>query len=137
MKMNTMIKQIIIAAVSLFIFTSCDDTLTVENVDDKPMPDKNISFSQNIYPIFQVKCAFSGCHASPNPADGIDLSTWANVTANPNIVFPGEADLSRLVWAIEGRAGISPMPVVGYSRPVTTKQLQGIKTWINEGALDN
>lgn len=135
--MNKIIKHIIIVAFVIFSFTSCDDTLTVANVDDKPMPDKNISFSQNIYPIFQVKCAFSGCHASPNPADGIDLSTWANVTADPNIVFPGEADLSRLVWAIEPRAGISPMPPVGYARPVTAEQLRGIKTWIDEGALDN
>ncbi|MEO8230836.1 MAG: hypothetical protein ABI638_01030 [Ignavibacteriota bacterium] len=135
--MDKIIKQIIIATFSVFIFISCDDTLTVQNVDDKPMPDKNVSFSQNIYPIFQVKCAFSGCHASPNPADGIDLSTWANVTANFNIVFPGEPDLSRLVWAIEGRAGISPMPPVGYARAVTADQLRGIKTWIDEGALDN
>ncbi|MBK7629606.1 MAG: hypothetical protein IPJ23_02600 [Ignavibacteriales bacterium] len=135
--MNKIIKHIIITVLAIIFFTSCDDTLTIDNVDDKPMPDKNISFSQNIYPILQVKCAFSGCHASPNAADGIDLSTWANVTANPNIVFPGEPDLSRLVWAIEGRAGISPMPPVGYARPVTATQLQGIKTWINEGALDN
>lgn len=136
--MNKIIKQIILAASSVFIFISCDDTLTVQNVDDRNIPLTNVSFSQDIYPIFQVKCAFSGCHASPNAADGIDLSTWANVTANPNIVFPGEPDLSRLVWAIEGRAGISPMPPVGYAKPVTTdKQLPGIKTWIREGALDN
>lgn len=135
--MNNTIKYIITATFGIFTFISCDDTLTVQTVDDRTIPLTNVSFSQDIYPIFQVKCAFSGCHASPNPADGIDLSTWANVTANPNIVFPGEPDLSRLVWAIEGRAGISPMPIVGYSRPVTATQLQGIKTWIDEGALDN
>jgi hypothetical protein len=135
--MNKISKQIILATFGIFLFISCDDTLTVQTVDDRTIPLSNVSFSQDIYPIFQVKCAFSGCHTNPNPADGIDLSTWANVTANPNIVFPGEPDLSRLVWAIEGRAGISPMPVVGYSRPVTAAQLQGIKTWIDEGALDN
>lgn len=129
---------LITAIVSSIVLLSCDDTLTVQNVDDRDIPLTNVSFSQDIYPILQVKCAFSGCHASPNAADGIDLSTWANVTANPNIVFPGEPDLSRLVWAIEGRAGISPMPPVGYATPVTTdKQLPGIKTWIDEGALDN
>ena len=128
---------IITAIVSSIVLFSCDDTLTVQNVDDKPMPNKNVSFSQNIYPIFQVKCAFSGCHASPSPANGLDLSSYYGVKADPNVVFPGEPDLSRLVWAIEGRAGISPMPPVGYAKPITPEQLRGIKTWIDEGALDN
>ena len=123
--------------ISLIFLLGCDDTLTNENVDNKPIPDSNVSFADHIYPVFQVKCAFSGCHAQPNPADGIDLSTWAGVTADPNIVFPGEPDLSRLVWAIEARAGISPMPPLGYATPITIDQIQGIRTWIDEGALDN
>ena len=86
--MNKIIRDIILIVFITFFSISCDDTLTVQNVDDREIPLTNVSFSQDIYPIFQVKCAFSGCHASPNPADGIDLSTWANVTANPNIVFP-------------------------------------------------
>ncbi|HRN27303.1 MAG: hypothetical protein IT276_00455 [Ignavibacteriaceae bacterium] len=135
--MNKLFRDIIVVLFIIFFFIGCDDTLTVQNVDDREIPLTNVSFSQDIYPIFQVKCAFSGCHASPNPADGIDLSTWANVTANPYIVFPHNSGNSILVWAIEGRAGISPMPPVGYARPITTKQLAGIKTWIDEGALDN
>ncbi len=135
--MNKLFRDIIVIVFITFFSISCDDTLTVQNVDDREIPLTNVSFSQDIYPIFQVKCAFSGCHASPNPADGIDLSTWANVTANPYIVFPLNSGNSILVWAIEGRAGIYPMPPVGYASPITTKQLTGIKTWIDEGALDN
>lgn len=131
-------KRIALIFSILLTLVACDDTLTVQNVDDKPIPVSNVSFADHIYPVFQVKCAFSGCHASPNPADGIDLTTWSNVTADPNIVFPGEPDLSRLVWSIEGnKPPIQPMPPVGYSRPVTANQLKGIRTWIDEGALDN
>ena len=130
-------KLLSLIIISLLFLQGCDDTLTNENVDNKPIPDSNVSFADHIYPVFQVKCAFSGCHAQPNPADGIDLSTWAGVTADPNIVFPGEPDLSRLVWAIEARAGISPMPPLGYTTPITLDQIQGIRTWIDEGALDN
>jgi hypothetical protein len=116
----------------------CDDTLTVKNVDDEDIPANNVSFADHIYPVFQVKCAFSGCHAQPNPADGIDLSNWAGVTADPNIVFPGEPDLSRLVWTIDPSvSGVSKMPPIGYARPVTLDQIEGIRTWIAEGALDN
>ena len=130
-------KLLSIIIFSIIFISACDDTLTVDNVDDKDIPATTVSFADHIYPVFQVKCAFSGCHAQPNPANGIDLSTWAGVTADPNIVFPYEPDLSRLVWAIEARAGISPMPPTGYARPVTLDQLQGIRTWIDEGAVDN
>lgn len=123
---------------TLFFIVSCDDTLTVEDVDSKPMPQSNISFSQNIYPILQVKCAFSGCHASPNPAQGLDLSTYSGVTANPQIVFPGEPNISWLVLAIEGNTPpIQPMPPIGYARPVTLEQIRGIRKWIEEGAENN
>jgi hypothetical protein len=131
-------KKIFLIVSLVFAIIGCDDTLTVQNVDDKVIPSSNVSFAEHIYPVLQVKCAFSGCHGSPNPADGIDLSTWAGVTADPNIVFPGEPDLSRLVWAIEGdKPPIQPMPPVGFARPVTANQLQGIKTWIDEGAQNN
>ncbi len=124
--------------ISILFLQGCDDTLTVENVDNKPIPADSVSFAQHIYPVFQVKCAFSGCHSQPNPSDGIDLSTWAGVTADPNIVFPGEPDLSRLVWTIDPSiSGVSKMPPIGYARPVTPDQIQGIRTWISEGALDN
>jgi hypothetical protein len=131
-------KLLSLIIISILFLQGCDDTLTTENVDNKPIPADNVSFSQHIYPVFQVKCAFSGCHAQPNPTDGIDLSSWAGVTADPNIVFPGEPDLSRLVWTIDPSiSGVSKMPPVGYARPVTTEQLRGIRTWIAEGALDN
>jgi len=130
-------KLLSLIIISILFLQGCDDTLTVENIDNKPIPASNVSFADHIYPVFQVKCAFSGCHVQPNPADGIDLSTWAGVTADPNIVFPYEPDLSRLVWAIEARAGIAPMPPPGYTTPITLDQIRGIRTWIDEGALDN
>ncbi|MCZ7610931.1 MAG: hypothetical protein M5U17_12300 [Ignavibacterium sp.] len=119
------------------VLISCDDTLTVEDVDSKPMPQSNISFAENIYPILQVKCAFSGCHAQPNPSKGLDLSTYSGVTADPGIVFPREPDLSKLVWTIEAIPPFPPMPPVGYAKPVTNEQIRGIKKWIAEGALNN
>lgn len=131
-------KLLSLIIISFLFLQACDDTLTIQNVDDKDIPASNVSFADHIYPVFQVKCAFSGCHAQPNPADGIDLSTYAGVTADPNIVFPGEPDLSRLVWTIDPSvSGVSKMPPVGYASPVTLDQLEGIKTWIREGAKDN
>ena len=114
----------------------CDDTLTVKDVDEKIIPPTNVSFADHIYPVFQVKCI--SCHNATNPDGGLDLTSYSAATADFNVIFPGNPDNSRLVWAIEGnRPPIQPMPPIGYSRPVTANQLQGIKTWIAEGAKDN
>ena len=120
----------------LILTTGCDDTITVVDVDKRIIPGSNVSFSEHIYPVFQVKCAFSGCHVGPNPQAGLDLTSWATATADPSIILPGYPDLSSLVWTIEGVASFPPMPPIGY-RPLTFNQIDGIKIWISEGALNN
>jgi len=133
-------KTIILIAFFLMLqipFSGCDDTITVVDVDNKIIPDKDVSFADHIYPVLQVKCSISGCHESANPASGLDLTSWASTTADPNIVLPGEPDLSRLIWAVEGRAGFPPMPPIGSSRPLTLNQIKGFRTWVSEGAKNN
>lgn len=131
-------KKLILTAISIiFLAVACDDTITVETVDNKIIPSSNVSFANHIYPVLQVKCAFTGCHAGASPAGGIDLTTWAYVTADPNIVFPYEPDLSRLVWTINGTAGVPEMPPRYSGLALTENQKQGIITWIKEGAKNN
>jgi mono/diheme cytochrome c family protein len=118
----------------LFTVTNCDDSLTVEDVDKKDIPSSNVSFADHIYPVFQVKCI--NCHNATSPDAGLDLTSYAAATSSLDMIFPGSADVSRLVWSIEARSGVSPMPPIGY--PILTKdQIDGIKTWINEGAKNN
>jgi hypothetical protein len=127
-----------IALILLIISTlvSCDDTLTVQDVDNKIIPDQNVSFSKHIYPVFQVKCI--SCHNATNPDGGLDLTTYSAATADFNVIFPGNPDNSRIVWAVEGdKPPIQKMPPIGYSKPFTQNQMQGLRTWITEGALDN
>lgn len=136
--MKYFIKILLPLIIALFLISSsgCDDTITVNDLDNKVIPESDVSFSEHIYPVLQVKCATSGCHNGPNSQGGIDLSTWAGTTADPNVVFPGYPDNSSLVWTIEGLAGFPPMPPIGY-RPLTLNQIQGIRTWITEGARNN
>ena len=116
------------------IFIACDDTNTLESVDNTTIPDSNVSFGEHIYPVLQVKCAYSGCHTGSNPAGEIDLSSYAGVTADIDIVRPGDAANSRLVWAITGVSGVNEMPPTSTGLVLTDNQIQGIKTWINEAA---
>lgn len=130
-------QKILIAFILIFTIVACDDTNTVDSVDNTTIPNSNVSFAQHIYPVLQVKCAYSGCHSGSDPAGGIDLTSWVNVTADPDVVFPGEPGLSKLIWTIDGTSGVSTMPPAYTGLVLTQNQIQGFKTWIKEGALNN
>jgi hypothetical protein len=100
------------------------------------LPDINISYARHIQPMFNNRCIY--CHGGATIEAGLVLTTWVGTTYDPNIVFPGEADLSRIVWAVEGRTGVSIMPPNNsIYKHLNENQISGLKTWINEGALNN
>jgi hypothetical protein len=117
------------------LMISCDDTLTNTDIDNKIIPSKDVSFGEYIQPLFQVKCNSSSCHNSKDQAGGLNLESHYGATNNSLVVFPGIPDNSKLVWSIEGRSNF-PMPPIGYP-PLTKNQIDGIKTWIKEGAKNN
>ena len=129
-------KEIFSSILSIFfiliVLLSCDDSITNADVDNMKIPSSNVSFSEHIYPIFQVKCI--RCHNATDPDGGLDLTSYGAATSDLTIIFPGDSANSTLVWSIEGR--INPMPPIGY--PVLKPHhITGIKTWIQEGALNN
>lgn len=117
------------------ILLSCDDTVSIEDIDKKPIPAQNVSFSQHVYPVLNVKCNYSGCHNDESRAGGVSLTSWSNVT-NPQIVVKGDTTTSILVWSITRLPGAKWMPPTNYPQ-LTGEQIRGIKTWIQEGAKDN
>jgi hypothetical protein len=122
----------------LLIFVSCKDSITGFNIDDVEIPEKNVSYSEYIQPIFNYKCTNSGCHDGATRASDLDLTNYAGTVARPDIVVLGSAELSKLIWAVEGTGGTEIMPpfTAGVT-PITENQLMGMKTWINEGAKAN
>jgi hypothetical protein len=114
---------------------SCDDTITNNDVDLTTIPERNVSFSKHIYPLFQVKC-FS-CHGNGRYEAGLDL-TLRSRFVDGRIVVPGDTITSILVWRINRppRAGFSPMPPL-YMPQLNNNQIQGVKVWIVEGAKEN
>lgn len=118
---------------SALIFTSCDDTVTNAEVDKKIIPDSNVDYYEHIQPVFNVKCATALCHDDGTRAGNLSLTTYSNATARLDLVFPGDADASPLVWSIEGTGSVF-MPPQGQAPPLTENQIQGIRTWIDEGA---
>lgn len=125
---------ILLLIVFMFAIIACDDTITNEEIDNRTIPSSNVDYYEHIQPVLSIKCATSFCHDDGSRAGGLSLTNYQNTTSDITIVFPGDPDLSKLVWAIEGSGGTQPMPPAGAAPPLTENQIKGIRTWIAEGA---
>ncbi len=120
---------------TILLLSNCSKNST--EPDQFNYPDSNLSFSRHIRPIFEDNCTSSGCHATANPAAGLDLETPAPTFMSNDgpVIFPFDADQSILYLIIStGYNGIR-MPL--NRTPLAQGQIKAIKTWINEGALIN
>lgn len=103
-----------------------------------------VSFANEIQPIFNANCV-TGCHnALPSPG-GLELtqdsaydnlvSVISQIDGNVMRVKPADTDSSILFHKVsyDGIYGLD-MPTSG---PLTSGEVDLIKRWINEGALNN
>ncbi|MBE7436024.1 MAG: hypothetical protein HS100_19060 [Anaerolineales bacterium] len=89
-------------------------------------------FASSVYPIFEAKCI--KCHGVEQVKEGLSMLSYDELMAgsfNGPVVLPGNADGSLLVDLIAR----GKMPNRGPK--VTEGELQIIKDWINQGALNN
>lgn len=135
MKTNKHGYSLLALFIVLISFAACDDTINQDELDNKIIPSSNVSYSEYIQPVFNARCNNSGCHNDSDRAGGLSLTSHSNTTESYLVVAPGSPDNSTLVWAVEGKT-TEPMPPIGY-RPLTTNQIQGIRTWVKEGAKNN
>jgi hypothetical protein len=135
--MKIYLKHLLFLLIFSFQLISCDGN-GISDIDDVVIPSQNVSFAQYIQPIFNYKCTNSGCHDSESRAANLDLTTWTGATSDPLIVSPRFPDNSKMVWAVEGNSGASIMPPpYGSVLPLTENQIEGLRTWIEEGAKAN
>ncbi len=120
---------------SLIYLSACKDSINAQDIDKQIIPTQNVSYSEHIQPVFNVKCNNSGCHNSADMAGGLSLTSWANTTSDVSVVFPLEPGVSKLYWSITNN-GAKLMPPLGYAA-LTQNQIDGIEIWIQEGAKNN
>lgn len=120
-------------AVLFSVFTiGCKDQLP--NQDDASsivLPDSNVSFSKDVERVFAARCV--SCHAGTDAPDLTPPSYSALVNYQPQLVVAGEGANSLLIQILDGRTGPSMPP----NSKLTDNQINGIKQWINEGAVNN
>ena len=93
----------------------------------------NISYTATIQPIFSTNC--TGCHGG---SGGLNLGSYSTLMSGGNsgtVVISGNGSGSHLIQKLQGTASGSQMPKGGILFDETTINL--IKTWIDEGALNN
>ena len=110
-----------------------------------------VSYSSDVQPIFDTRCATSGCHAGPTSPFGMTLEAGQSYSKIVGVaaqasdcngdprVDPGSASTSVLYKRIAGSDCGARMP---WSLPptvdsLTTVQQNTIRDWIDQGALNN
>lgn len=94
-----------------------------------PIPSSDISFNDNVQPIFAARCV--ACHGGTN---GLSLDTYDNVMKggiNGAVVIPGDVYNSRLAYYVY--SGYMPFR----NTPLTSTEIQTILDWIALGAPNN
>jgi hypothetical protein len=107
------------------------------------------SFSANVQPILEKRCATGGCHSLATQqaalalAPGVAYDEIVGVPSalRPSVlrVRPGQPSQSWVVAMISAddaaRQGFSRMPLA--TQPLTPNQIETIVRWIEQGALRN
>lgn len=89
-------------------------------------------FVNEAFPIIQSNCAKSGCHDAITHEEGINLSSWDDIYYGET-VKPGNADDSKMIKVLY-ESGEEKMPP---DNDLTETQIDILKLWINQGALNN
>lgn len=125
--MKKIFQFLLMIGMSMMTFSCYYDEL--EDQTDLPLP-QNISFQEQVQPIFNQNCI--ACH---NGNLEPDLSSGNSFTAllGGGFVIPSDSGNSILYNSLIGQ-GVSQMPPGG---AISQTNINIVKQWINEGALDN
>ncbi len=124
-----------LAATLALSLQSCKNSLVSASAASSIVfPATNVSYSKQVQPLFNISCAYSGCHDDQSQAGGLSLTSYFNLMDAPGVVIAKDTTHSILIQRVEGEGPI--MPPAGFSR-LNANQIKGLKTWIMEGANFN
>jgi hypothetical protein len=127
-----------ILAAGLVSVSGCKDQNPVGEGDSPSnviVPISGVSYARQVQPLFNQTCAIVGCHGDGTQTSALRLTSYDNLMYGGTLdVIRNQPDQSMLVMRIEGRVG-ERMPM--NRRPLNQNQINGIRAWIGEGALNN
>ncbi len=119
---------------AIIIWQGCSNTVTPEQqqLEQIIFPATNVSYSQDVQPVFNLACTYSGCHDDETKAKGLSLTSWTNAYySDPGVIVAGNPGNSKLCEILEGK--------ISHAAPLDTIQnhVKGIHQWVLEGAKNN
>jgi uncharacterized membrane protein len=93
---------------------------------------ENVSYSRDIYPLVERRCI--KCHGGEFPSEGLSMESYQSLMSgsqNGQVIVAGDANNSLIIEKIES----GEMPKRASN--LTAEQIELIRQWINEGALNN
>lgn len=136
-KVSIRVLRVIFIVALISVAISCKN----DTINEITGPVEDVSYIADIQLIFNGSCGGAGCHLESSQS-GVNLSSYDQVMNSTGlqyeraIVQRGEPDASPLVDKIE------PNPQHGqrmpFARdPLSNRQIEEIRVWIEEGARDN
>ena len=101
-----------------------------------------VAFQGDINPILQKKC--KRCHVPPYGTGyiqtGLNMESYDTLmhgTVFGKVIIPGDSKRSILNKLVEGRAGAMAKMPHGEEETLTAEEVEFLKLWVNQGALNN
>jgi len=134
MTMNPIRLNIIALFVLVAVLFSCNSS-TDPNFVDLDFPEEGeVSYFKNVEPFLRVRCAYAGCHSTAQKAGGMDLTNWFSLISIGGFVNTFNVESSLFLQVVNGQnPHLSNLQLI----KVRTNQVEGIKRWIEQGALNN
>jgi mono/diheme cytochrome c family protein len=116
------------------------DTIPIDTLPDDTIVstcDPDTSYFQNdVLPIFASSCAVPGCHDAISHEEGVTLTNY-NTIVNTGDVNPGNPNGSDVYQVMIDNNPWDRMPPPGSGITLTQDQLNTVRDWIAQGALNN
>jgi len=116
-----------IAIMAFAVSCKYDEVLPI-----KPDPGVQVSFSEDIIPIFNASCNTSGCHNGSGPSPDLSMTAAYVSLWDGGYIDTIMPEASELYLWMSGLNGL-PMPVEGVNATYNATVLQ----WIIQGAQEN
>ncbi len=121
--MRNFIAPVFVAVTLLIFVVGCEHV----PMDSSSSGTGTICFERDILPIFNSKCAMSGCHDAGTHAEGYQLTNYNTITSHG--IVKGNAGKSEIYDEIAD----GDMPPSG-DPGLSNTEMDLVKRWINEGA---
>jgi len=121
-------------AMSILIIAGCYKVATLYPDTDGVLLNKEVSFVNDIIPVFDQKCGISGCHGSGGTKPDLTAAKAYNSLTNGGYIDLDDPKSSKLYLRLTGE--IPPaMPLGGTNNPSNINAL--VFTWITQQAKNN